>query len=231
MRIFNEGTNRECNAMSKGQKVLTTTLWGLLVLVMVFVISAGMFRANAEEDASPVQGVSASQPTMRTPAPDFALLDQDGKPLTTQSLRGQVWVADFIFTHCAGPCRSMTERMAALQKQITDPDVKFVSFSVDPERDTPSVLKTYGEQFKADQGRWKFLTGDKDTIYATARGMLVAVVPGTENTPLQHSERFLLVDADGNVRLTAHASDEVAMKKLVTEAASLAADARKAAGR
>ncbi|CAN5381418.1 hypothetical protein BH10PLA1_BH10PLA1_07080 [soil metagenome] len=223
--------------MSKGQKVLTTVLWAVLVLAMVGVISAGLFlpgnrslaRNRAESPDGLVTGVRIEAPVLNIDAPEFSLIDQDGKPVSTHSLKGSVWIAEFIFTHCAGPCRDMSARFSQMQKEITDPDVKFVSISVDPDRDTPDALKKYSEEFTAKPGRWSFLTGDKTTVYSTARGMLVSVNPETDNTPLVHDQRFVLVDAAGKIRASADRRDEAALAKLIADATTYAAEARKAA--
>jgi len=199
--------------MPKTQKVLTTVLWGLMVLLMVSVISAGLFRPPAG-------------PKVLGPAPQFSLIDQTGTALSSDSLKGKVYVADFIFTHCAGPCRAMTTRMADLQKQVNDPAVQFVSISVDPKRDTPEVLKAYGEEFGADAKTWKFATGDSDDIQQIARGMMQAYAPAKDDQPILHSERFILVDATGNIRSTAHAKDEDALKQFVTDIKAVAEQAR-----
>lgn len=181
--------------MPKTQRVLTTVLWGLMVLIMVSVISAGLFRPTA------------GPPTLGD-APAFTLIDQTGQTLSSESLKGQVYVADFIFTHCAGPCRAMTLRMAQLQKDLNDPSVRFVSISVDPKRDTPEVLKGYADQFGADDATWKFgTTGDPADVQRIARGMLQPFEPATEGRDILHSERFILVDAAGKIRATCHAKE------------------------
>jgi len=219
--------------MSKGQKVLTTVLWAVLVLAMVGVISAGLFRpgdrGGTRGDGTVINVHVEAPESISIAGPEFSLVDQDNKPVTSQSLRGKVWVAEFVFTHCAGPCRDMSTRFSKLQKEITDPDVKFVSISVDPERDTPAELKKYGQEYAAQPGRWMFLTGDKDVIYATVRGMLLSVEPAKENSPLLHDERFVLIDADGKIRAFAHRADEAALQKLIATADTLAEQARKAA--
>ncbi len=87
--------------------------------------------------------------------PEFTLMRETSQPLTRSSLLGQIWVADFVFTRCAGPCPRMTRRMAQLQQELADlPGVRLVSFSVDPEYDTPRVLREYAQAFGADSDRW-----------------------------------------------------------------------------
>ncbi len=128
--------------------------------------------------------------------PKFELTDQTGKSFGRSALDGHVWIADFIYTHCEGPCPRMTSHMRAMQKR-TDPSVRLVSFSVDPANDTPAVLEAYGKQFGADDSRWKFLTGDAAVLDKLDRD---AFHLGNLGAGLTHSTRFVLVDKTGRIR-------------------------------
>jgi protein SCO1/2 len=135
--------------------------------------------------------------------PDFELTERGGDGVSLESLKGKVWVADFIFTHCAGPCPLLSSRMSSLQKVVGDLDgVRLVSFSVDPERDTPEVLAEYAQRYHADAQRWLFLTGPKETLYRlVGEGFRLAVADGGPQTGLiTHSTRFVLVDQQGRIR-------------------------------
>ena len=140
--------------------------------------------------------------------PDFELTERSGRTVTAGDLAGKVWVADFIFTTCAGPCPLMSTHMAALQRATEDLDVQLVSFSVDPERDTPEVLSEYAARYKADPERWLFLTGPKQALYdMIQKGFLLAVDDGslTEGGKpgpgiITHSVKFVLVDREGRIR-------------------------------
>ena len=94
--------------------------------------------------------------------PNFQLTAQDGQPFDSRSLAGHIWVADFIYTTCHGPCPMMSSTMHRIQAQTSSdmPDVRLVSFTVDPAHDTPPVLAEYATHFKAEPGRWFFLTGE-----------------------------------------------------------------------
>src|SRR5688500_2438194 len=112
--------------MSRTQKILTTTLWGLMVLVMVSVIGAGWWKrgsASNHTDDGPKRG------DVYFHVPAFSLVDQNNQPVTDQTFVGKPWVAAFIFTHCAGPCPMMSSNMAKLQKRVPHPDLKLVSFT------------------------------------------------------------------------------------------------------
>src|SRR5438874_67709 len=92
--------------------------------------------------------------------PEFQLTAQTAKPFDSASLNGHIWVVDFIFTNCPGPCPRMTSQMKQVLRATEDnPAVRFVSISIDPKRDTPEVLASYARKFHADTERWVFLTG------------------------------------------------------------------------
>jgi len=140
------------------------------------------------------------------PVPPFKMVGVTALGQTTlrkEDLLGHPWVADFIFTRCAGPCPLMSLKMAALQR-VLPPAVRLVSFSVDPDHDTPEVLQAYAKRFGADPRRWIFVRGEKEAlhrlIYAGFRLSLAenrAAPPGFQ---LAHSTRFALVDAEGVIR-------------------------------
>ena len=130
--------------------------------------------------------------------PDFSLTNQCGAPFALSDLHGKVWVADFIFTSCPTICPAMTVQMADLQDEFATGDLHFVSFSVDPERDSPEVLLHYADQYGADSNRWSFLTGRKDAIYQLAHeGFNLAA--GHRGSEILHSTRFALVDRSQRV--------------------------------
>jgi protein SCO1 len=209
--------------MGRTQKILTTSLWALVVLGMIALVATRsvVARRDAQRDPQPAETKAARfAPLFDTPA--FEFTDQNGQTLKRDDLLGNVWIADFIFVNCAGPCPIMTSRLADVQKQVARPDVKLISFSVDPERDTPAVLKEYAQRFGADHARWHFLTGDKTKIYQTAADMKITAVPATADAPIIHSELFLLVNRDGKVVGVYHSNEESEMKRLVADAAELA---------
>ena len=113
------------------------------------------------------------------PVADFTLTNQDGQLTTLADFTNHVWVADIVFTRCAGPCPRMTGQMRSLQNRLpAGGTAKLVTLTTDPEFDTPSVLKKYGERFGADFSRWTFLTGTKKEIAALASGSLkLSAVP------------------------------------------------------
>jgi protein SCO1/2 len=142
------------------------------------------------------------------PVAEFELTDQDGLPFKRSDLQGKIWVVDFVFTRCSGPCAKMTERMRTISNHLKDePDVGFLSFSVDPEFDTPEILSGYARRYRADTTRWKFLTGDKDEIFELATKSFFVTVedPEAGSNQVIHSERFVVLDGEGFVRAFHHA--------------------------
>lgn len=128
----------------------------------------------------------------------FTLTDENGRPFGAANLNGKIWVADFFFTTCTGPCPRMSTQMNGVQNAVRPfPDVQLVSFTVDPATDTPPVLAAYARRYKADPARWHFLTGPLDTMNRLARtSFMLGEVDGTR----QHSTRFVLVDGKGRIR-------------------------------
>jgi protein SCO1/2 len=149
--------------------------------------------------------------------PEFSLINRDGRTVQKADLAGAPWVADFIFTRCAASCPMMTMRMERLNRELpADFPVRLVSFTVDPDYDTPAVLARYAASFKAPR-RWLFLTGPRDAMYRLSKeGFKLAVDAGggPQDELILHSIRFVLVDGEGKIRGYYEAFDEESMKKL-----------------
>jgi protein SCO1/2 len=161
--------------------------------------------------------------------PDFSGVTQTGSPVTTVSLAGTPFIADFIFTTCRGICPAMTSKMKSLADQLRDePNVRFVSFTVDPEHDTPEVLARYGAEHGADPSRWLFVRTPTERIRSLCRdGFKLAVedaAPGTPE-PILHSTRFVLVDAEGTIRGYYDSTLPGALTSLAVDARRLASEA------
>ncbi|MFA6240418.1 MAG: SCO family protein [Candidatus Hydrogenedentales bacterium] len=155
--------------------------------------------------------------------PTFTLQDQADQPYSLDNLTGKVWVADFFLTSCQGACPIMSSNLAKLQTAFKDDDrIRFVSFSVDPETDTPSVLAEYSKQHTPDPSQWKFLTGPIAEIHRMAgvEGLKV----GVPETPMAHSQRFVLIDSDANIRGYYDGMDEAEVARCETDARLLLAE-------
>jgi protein SCO1/2 len=149
-----------------------------------------------------IVGTKTEPPTKYGMVPDFDLVERSNRKVTRQDLTGKVWVADFIFTTCGGICPVMTSNMKKLQDKLFA-DIRLVSFTVDPTKDTPEVLTEYANRYGADKDRWLFLTGDPESIQKlSVGGFKLAMDPtgGTEVEPIVHSSRFVLIDREGFIR-------------------------------
>ena len=170
----------------------STLIWVVLGVIIIGIAGINLwsvFDTKSEMPASKSAAVSV---------PDFSLTTQQGKSLALPDMKGKIWVADFIFTNCPTICPAMTQEMARLQSEFVADPVYFVSFSVDPERDTSSVLSRYAKTYGADDRRWHFLTGNKADIYELAEDGF-SLAAGHNGTELLHSTRFVLVAPDGNI--------------------------------
>ncbi|MEI3607431.1 SCO family protein [Pseudogracilibacillus sp. SE30717A] len=167
--------------------------WINLSLILTLVVILGACGGNKVET------------NMSDPVEDFSATTQDGNTLTRDDLEGKWWVADFIFTNCTTVCLPMTSNMKKLQDKLDEAGVKnyhLVSFSVDPEFDTPEVLTEYAEQYEADLSTWSFLTGyDFDYIKdlsVNSFKSLVAPPPEGEDQ-VSHGTSFFLVNPEGEI--------------------------------
>ena len=152
--------------------------------------------------------------------PEFSLTERSGKTITLAGLRGNVWIADFIYTSCTDTCPLQSAEMEKLQEHWSSRgDLRLVSFSVDPERDTPQVLARYAEHFKADADRWLFLTGNKEQILRLVEeGFRLSATPavagGADKDVILHSPRFVLIDRAAQIRGYYDSRDAAALKRL-----------------
>jgi len=155
--------------------------------------------------------------------PEFRFTERSGRPITRQDLNGQVWIADFIFTHCSGICPAMSSNMQTLQARLPG-EIRLVSFSVDPANDTPAVLTEYAKRYNADPERWLFLTGEADAVQSlSVGGFKLALDPsaGSEAEPILHSSRFVLIDRNGHIRGYYGTDDERGLDRLIADAKKL----------
>lgn len=135
---------------------------------------------------------------------EFSFTTQDNETLSLDDLHGEWWIADFIFTNCETVCLPMTSNLSKLQKELEarNLSVQFVSFSVDPDYDTPEVLREYGQQYEANFDTWSFLTGyDFQTIKELSIKSFRALLKEPEygDDQVMHDTRFFLVNPEGKV--------------------------------
>ncbi len=146
---------------------------------------------------------------------DFQLTDQNGQAFRGQSLFGKIWVADFIYTQCPGPCPRMTSQMHQVQAATERMrDVALVSFTVDPDHDSPTVLAAYAKVHHAQHERWYFLTGGQSALNQLCRNVFKL---GNVDGSLEHSTRFVLVDKKSQIRGYYDTSETGSIPKLIDD--------------
>ena len=209
-----------------------------LLLLAVALVAAGLSIDCSRQESSPeavpfdtAGRIAPSGVRVMSQLPPFALTNESGEPFGTSALRGKVWVADFIFTRCESICPMMTAQMKNLQTELSgDPaweDLRLVSFSVDPEYDTPEVLAEYAADHGADESHWRFLTGTRAAIRdLSRRGFKLPVDdnPGDAAMPIVHSQQFVLVDRAGRIRGYYDSLDSERRAALVEDLAKVAAE-------
>lgn len=187
--------------MAESPEQLPRVLWVGVVFLMGLLCVAcllALAELKTQENALPIY----------YPVSDFTLTNQDGQATTLADLTNHVWVADIIFTRCAGPCPRMTGQMKSVQDRLLpDSGTKLVTLTTDPDYDTPEILKRYGEHYGADFSRWAFLTGTKDEIANAAATSLklgtTPVAPADQKSAVDlfiHTTIFVLVDKHERVR-------------------------------
>jgi protein SCO1/2 len=196
-------------------------IWLGLGAIIVVVILAGLWsmRRATPDGAPPVLGE----------IPPFTLVERSGRAVSRDDLAGQAWVADFIFTRCTGMCPALSARMNELRRRVRDAGLqaRLVSFSVDPNHDTPDVLRDYATRYAADDA-WLFVTGERGALYRLiGEGFKLSVAeraPGQASDGgelITHSDRFVLVDAGGRIRGYYHGTEPDSVAALLRDLAAL----------
>jgi len=198
-------------------------LW-IAVFAAAVAVGAVAIRARIARPAGRV----AALPVVAS-LPDFALIERSGRRITRADLLGTVWVADFIFTSCRGPCPELTLRMRSLSRSLiaSGRDARIVSITVDPELDTPTVLEAYANRHGADRDRWWFLTSpDVGALrQLVLKGFLQPLTPATESGPIIHSTRVVLIDRKGRIRAWHDGLDPGAKPLILRDLDALLAEA------
>ena len=153
--------------------------------------------------------------------PEFSLVERSGRTVGRSDLLGTVWLADFIFTRCSGPCPELSLRMRSVQQSLKNQgrDVRLVSFSLDPTYDTPAVLSAYARRYHADPNRWWFLTGsDEAQMHRFVKdGLHQAVARAPGDGTMIHSTYFMLVDQSGRMRAVYDGLDGGSKRKILRD--------------
>lgn len=201
-------------------------LISLSVVVLVISVVAGTAIWKWQTDLQPRRFQQNPPPLEGLQSfgtvPEFSFIERDGRQVTLADIKGKVWIVNFIYTNCPDTCPIQSAQMRQIQEDFqNEKDLRLVSITVDPTRDTPQVLSQYAKRFSADPARWFFLTGEKEAIYKFAQDgfRLGAVELPHEKRPESgathtHSPRFVLVDRDTQIRGYYVSTDAEAMKRL-----------------
>ncbi len=190
--------NAAAPAVSRRRASAKSIAWYVTLIMIPVLTAAFLFWLRQAQIERMARRSIGSYGTV----PAFEFTNQDGKPFGSAQLQGKIWIAGFIFTNCPGPCPMISSRMSKLQRPLENSDAHLVSFTVDPENDTPEVLKSYSERVGARPGRWDFLTGTEASLYSFIRdGFKLGVSDGAEEMgePI-HTTRVVLVDRKGVIR-------------------------------
>lgn len=161
--------------------------------------------------------------------PQFTLTNQLGEQVSLSDLDNKIVVVDFFFTHCPSFCPTLTRNMRQLQQTFhtNDTIVQFLSFSVDPERDSVPVLKDYADKYGVQHNNWWMLTGSKDTIYRLAEHDFKVAVEDSGHENFVHTDRMVLLDKDRLIRGYYNGEDTTDMARLAQDIVLLTLEKRK----
>jgi protein SCO1/2 len=212
--------------MNTARRLLRVASWGFLVSAVLLVIVTYVHSRRQRL----LEPATASLPIFWQ-VPDFSLTAHTGQTLSRADLNGKVSIVNFFFTTCRSICPIMQDSMSEVQKAFAhNPMVQLVSFTVDPERDTVSVLAEYAKRCGAIEGQWLFVTGAKRDIYKLARqGFRLAA----DDTPEElqgtvhdfiHSEKLVLLDRQGNIRGYYSSLDAQQVEQLIADVNKLLRD-------
>jgi protoheme IX farnesyltransferase len=187
----------------QARKVLRASILYLPGIMGLFLVH--VFLTGCAPESKP--SAPAVKPDgLSIPVPEFQLTERSGKTLARDDLKGKVWVASFVFVRCPGPCPQVTATMARLQKELdltNTPELRLVTFTVDPERDNPKELTDYANRYQAHPERWLFLTGQSEAeLHALLKDGFKVTAQRAANPKdeFDHSSRLAVVDKQGNIR-------------------------------
>jgi protein SCO1/2 len=188
-------------------------------------LTAGALILVAKPNSGSLSARPDVPPVIAT-VPAFAATKQDGTPFSERALEGKVWVANFVFTRCPNICPTFTAKMAGVQAISARrlPSLQLVSFTVDPEHDTPQVLAEYAQKYQAEPARWSFVTAPVEVLEQTiSKGLLQTLDrgDGKDLKTLAHSSYFVLVDRHLRVRGFYRFNEATSVEYLMHDAEAL----------
>ncbi|HQU43603.1 MAG TPA: SCO family protein, partial [Pirellulales bacterium] len=171
--------------------LVALALYGSFTIWKVY--KANTTAAEARREPTTSRSKSLAEALGPVPLDEFTFTDSEGGPFSMRQLAGEVWVASYFFATCPGFCLQMNQEIAKVVRDLDGEEVTFVSFTVDPENDTPEELKSYAERMQADPRRWVFLTGDMEKIRELGQQYLK--MPATK----EHNDKLVLVGRDARI--------------------------------
>jgi protein SCO1/2 len=197
-------------------KSLSASWWILIFLLTALLIGAAFISFHRSERRYPIKELPIGE------VPDFSFTTQEGKTMTKADLHGKIWIADFIFTRCVGPCPMLTSRMMELSSKLAkNHEVKLISVSVDPAYDTPEVLADYARNIHANPQQWIFLTGPLPQITSFIQGGMKQPLAIESDGAPAHSLRLMVVDRNGMIRSYSDGNDPEVVQKILMKVGDL----------
>jgi len=194
----------------------------ILLLGLAFVLGYGIYTANnlyKDYTELPILGQTLKDEAgnlIYHTIDTFTTINQNGEIISQQSMKGKIHVANFFFTSCPVICPQMTLNLKTVQESVNIPDFEFISFSIDPKRDSIQKMKQFAEKFEVNESNWHFVRAEKEVIYKLVRNsyFLLAVECSSEKNDFIHSEQVALVDKDLRIRGFYDAMDEEGITQL-----------------
>lgn len=179
----------------------------LAMLLMLFSASCSQQKSNADgnvkdDQAAEEMDAGNFEAEYDWILPDFSYVNEDGEQVSKTDLLGEAWLANFVFTNCSTVCPPMTANLAKVQGMMKEAGLnnRIISFSVDPERDTPEVLKEFAGRFQLDLETWDFLTGyEQEEVKELAKSFKTLAEPEEGTDQFIHSTKIFLINEDGTI--------------------------------
>jgi protein SCO1/2 len=195
-------------------------------------LAASLARHRAVPARTPPLPAATTLASGSQSLPAFGFVDQHGQRVSRDDLAAHVWIFDFVYTTCTSLCPTLTAKLAALQRKLPSPELRFVSFSVDPSHDTPEALARYAASYRPGETRWLLLSTEPVGLTALANGLGLAVEPtGDRRDPILHPSAFFLVDRGNRSHGRYDSTDPSALARLAADALRLAGGGIRAAER
>lgn len=194
-------------------------------IIFVLLLLVSIVSCKNTSDTLPFIGVKdiVDGKEVEHTIPDWSFTRQDGQIVTNKDLKNHVYVTDFFFLSCPTICPRVMKEMVKLYDAFEDDDrVKFVSFTIDPKRDTPERLQKYAASLGADQQKWWFLNGEKSKTYEIANEYYIVAYEDAEvEGGFDHSGKIVLTDKNGHIRSFSDGTDPKTTDKLIKDIKTL----------